>query len=317
MKIVFLDGFTINPGDITWEKLQSCGDFTVYDRTAPEEILARSAGAEVLIVNKTVLDASHFDQLPDLKLVCVAATGYDKIDIQAARKHGVTVCNCAGYSSVSVAQMIVSLILEVADSVGSYTIRNHEGDWCRSQDFCYTFKPRMELFGKRMAIVGFGNIGSTVAKIMQALGVHVFAVTSKSAEALPEGIEKIGMEEAFATCDIVSLNCPLNASNRGFVNAGLLKKAKPGLILVNTARGGLISEEDVADALRAERLGAYCTDVLNCEPASSTSPIIQAPHTFITPHIAWNTPEARLRIIDILVDNIKAFVSGTPQSVVN
>lgn len=317
MKITFLDGYTIHPGDLTWEPLEACGELTVYDRTAPADVTARAQGADVLIVNKVVLTAEHFAALPQLKLVCVAATGYDRIDTAAARKHGVTVCNCAGYSSRAVAQIVTSLLLEVADSVGSYTLRNRAGDWSRSVDFCYTTQPRMELVGKRMAIVGFGNIGQSVAAIMLALGLRVFAVSGKPAESLPAGVEKIGLEEAFATCDIVSLNCPLTPANKEFVNAALLEKSKPGLILINTARGGLIHEEDVAAALRAGTLRAYCTDALTQEPPCATNPILNAPRTFVTPHIGWNTPEARMRILAILADNIRAYANGNPVSVVN
>lgn len=317
MKITFLDGYTINPGDLTWEALEACGELTVYDRTDPADIVQNSEGADVVIVNKVVLNDTHFAAMPQLKLVCVAATGYDRIDTVAARKRGITVCNCAGYSSRSVAQIVTSLLLEVADSVGSYTLRNHEGDWSRSVDFCYTIKPRYELVDKRMAIVGFGNIGQSVATIMQALGLKLFAVTGRPQSDLPEGIEKIDLHSAFATCDIVSLNCPLNTSNKEFVNAELLAKSNPKLILINTARGGLINEEDVATALRTGKLGAYCTDALTQEPPRADNPIINAPNTFITPHIGWNTPEARMRILAIMADNIRSYEAGTPKSVVN
>lgn len=317
MNIVFLDGYTINPGDLTWQPLEALGHLTVYDRTEPDEVLERATGAEVLIVNKTCLTASHFDALKSLKLVCVAATGYDRIDTTAARRQGVVVCNCAGYSSLSVAQMVVSLLLEAFDSVGFYAERNRRGAWSDSPDFCYTVKPRVELAGKRMAIVGFGNIGRTVARIMQAFGLQLFAVSSKEAHELPDGVQKITLDEAFATCDIVSLNCPLTPQNRGFVNAGLLARANPRLVLVNTARGALVDEQAVAGALSQGRLGAYCTDVLTQEPPAPDCPLLSAPNCYITPHIGWDTIEARRRILDILVDNIRAFQSGSPVSVVN
>ena len=317
MKIVFLDGFTINPGDLNWAPLQEIGDFTVYDRTADSDIINRSKEADVLIVNKTRLTAEHFAQLPNLKLVCEAATGFDNIDVKAARQHNVSVCNCANYSTQIVAQMVTSFLLEVADSVGSYTIRNHEGEWSRSKDFCYTIKARYELTDKKIAIVGLGNIGSAVARIMLALGLRVFAVTSKEADQLPSGISKISVEEAFKTCDIVSLNCPLTATNKGFVNSALLAVSNPDLILINTARGGLVIEQDVADALLKGQLGAYCTDVLSQEPARPDCPLLYAPRTFITPHIAWNTLESRQRILSILVNNISSFFKGAPEHVVN
>ena len=317
MNIVFLDGYTINPGDLTWQPLEALGHLTVYDRTEPDEVLERATGAEVLIVNKTCLTAGHFDALKSLKLVCVAATGYDRIDTAAARRQGVVVCNCAGYSSLSVAQMVVSLLLEAFDSVGFYAEQNRRGAWSGSPDFCYTVKPRVELAGKRMAIVGFGNIGRTVARIMQAFGMQLFAVSSKEAHELPDGVQKITLDEAFATCDIVSLNCPLTPQNRGFVNAGLLARANPRLVLVNTARGALVDEQAVAGALSQGWLGAYCTDVLTQEPPAPDCPLLSAPNCYITPHIGWDTIEARRRILDILADNIRAFQSGSPVSVVN
>lgn len=317
MKIVFLDGYTINPGDLTWDLMESVGDFEVYDRTATSQIVDRCRDAEIVIVNKTPLTAQVFSQLPKLKLVCVAATGFDNVDLEAARTQGVLVCNCRGYSSECVAQMTLSLVLEAADSVGSYVVRNHEGAWNNSADFCYTIRPRFELFKKKIAIIGFGNIGKRIAEIMYALRMDVYAVTSKTQEELPDYVTPVTLEEAFATCDVVSLNCPLTALNRGFVNKALLDKAKPGLILVNTARGGLINEHDVAEALFTETLGAYCTDVLSEEPPRHLSPIIHAPRAFVTPHIAWNTPESRMRIMQILVDNIQAFVTGNPQNIVN
>lgn len=317
MKIIFLDGYTINPGDLSWDLLDCCGDLTVYDRTAPHEVMERAVDADILIVNKTPLTREHFEALPNLKLVCVAATGYDKIDIAAARQHGIHVCNCAGYSSQAVAQMAVALILEVADSVGNYSWRNREGDWSRSADFCYTTKPRLELAGKTLGIVGFGNIGEAIARIMQAMGMHIVAVSSKSADQLPQNVTKVSLAEAFAQCDIISLNCPLNAENKEFVNASLLAKSNPNLILVNTARGGLINEKDVANALHNNQLLAYCADVMTQEPPAPDNELLLAPRTFITPHIAWNTPEARQRILHILNDNIESFKTGKPKNVVN
>lgn len=317
MKIVFLDGYTINPGDLGWGLLEACGDLTVYDRTAPHEVLQRAKGAEILIVNKTGLGEPQFSALPSLRLVCEAATGYDNIDTAAARRHGIAVCNCAGYSSRSVAQMAASLILEVADSVGEYARLNAMGQWQQSKDFCYTLRPRVELVGKRMAIVGFGNIGRAVSDVMRPFGVSLFAVSGKKRAELPEDVEKISLEEAFSTCDIVSLNCPLTPQNRKMVNAGLLAKCKPGLILVNTARGALVNECDVAAALHESRLRAYCTDVLEQEPPAKDCPLLSAPRAFITPHIAWDTPDARMRIMKIVAENIRAFEEGNPKGVVN
>lgn len=316
MQITFLDGYTINPGDLTWEPLKQLGEFTCFDRTAPADVLNRAAGVDVLIVNKTALGREHFAHLPQLKLVCVAATGYDKVDVKAAEEYGVTVCNCVGYSTPCVAQMVVSLLLEVADGVGEYAKVNREGAWSRSPDFCYTLFPRLELAARRVAIVGLGHIGSAVASVLNALGMKVFAVTRKPADALPSFVEKLSLSEAFATCDVVSLNCPLTAQNKGFVNATLLAEAKQGLILINTARGGLIDEEAVAAALADGQLRAYCADVMTCEPPHAGNPLLSSDKVFLTPHIGWNTPEARKRILSILHDNIVAYFAGMPQNVV-
>lgn len=317
MNITFLDAYTINPGDLSLEAIEAFGHLTCYDRTEPDRVVERCQDADIVLVNKTALNEEHFARLPKLKLIGVAATGYDKIDTSAARKYGITVTNCAGYSSQPVSQMVLSLLLEAADSVGNYTLRNRNGDWCKSPDFCYTVQPRMELAGKKMAIVGFGNIGSTVARVMHALDVKLYAVSGKKPKDLPPYVQKITMKEAFSTCDIVSLHCPLHAANREFVNRELLAHARKGLILINTARGGLINETDVAVALYNNTLGAYCTDVLTQEPPTRNCPILHAPNTFITPHIAWNTREARMRIIAILADNIRGYLEGCPQNVVN
>lgn len=317
MNIVFLDGHTLNPGDISWRAFEELGTFTVYDRTPPAETLSRAAGADILIVNKTPLRAGHFEALPRLKMVCVAATGYDVVDVAAARSRGVPVCNAAGYGSRAVAQMVAALLLEVTNQVGRYAQADREGFWSRSTDFCCWTDPLMELSDKRAAIVGFGHIGRRVADVLRGFGLRLCAVTSKRREALPADVEKITLEEAFSTCDIVSLNCPLTPENRGFVDRSLLERARPGLILINTARGRLVVEQDVADALREGRLRAYCCDVLSQEPPAADNPILSAPNAYVTPHIAWATAEARQRIIRILVDNIRAFLRGEPQNVVN
>lgn len=315
--ITFLDGHTLNPGDLSWDALRALGRFTEYARTAPGDVLSRAADADILIVNKTRLGEEHFAALPRLKLVCVAAAGYDRIDTEAARRRNIPVCNAAGYGNRAVAQMAVALLLEITNRVGHYAALNREGFWTRSQDFCCWTQPLTELTGKRAAIVGFGNIGRTLDEMLRPFGVRRFAVTSKSPEALPEGTEKIGLEEAFGTCDIVSLHCPLTKDNRAFVNKALLDRCKPGLILINTARGGLIDEAAVAAALEAGRLGAYACDVLSEEPPKAGNPILSAPRTWVTPHIAWATAEARSRIIGILAGNIRAFLDGKPVNVVN
>ncbi len=317
MNIVFLDGYTLQTSDSTLDPIKALGNFRVYDRTENQQVVERSYDAEVVIVNKTSITAEHIAKLPNLRLICVAATGYDKIDIKAARQRGIPVCNCADYSTQAVAQMALSLLLEAANDVGFYTEKNRNGEWCSCEDFCYTMHSRLDLEGKRAAIVGFGHIGRAFASFLHPMGVEIYAVTSKHKGELPEYVTPISLEEAFQTCDIVSLNCPLTESNREFVNASLLSHAKKGMYLVNTARGALINEQDVAQALHDGTLGAYCTDVLTQEPPSANCPLLKAPNAYITPHIAWKTPLTVQRIVDIVTRNIQAFAEGNPQSVVN
>jgi len=318
LNIIFLDGYTINPGDLDWSPLEGVGNFKVFDRTADEDVLTRSAEADVIITNKVKLGERAFSALPRLRLVCVAATGYDCIDTEAARRHGILVTNCAGYSTQAVGQMTLSLLLEACDGVGEYTRRNRQGEWTESKDFCYTFAPRIPLQGKRVCIVGWGNIGKQVASLLRPFGVKLFAVTSKQQSELPTDVQRVeSLAEAFRTCDVVSLHCPLTSQNRECVNGELLLQANPQLILINTARGALVNEADVAEALREGRLGAYCTDVLAQEPPFPSNPLFAAPRTFITPHIAWATPTARGRIIQLLCESIRNFAAGTPVFVVN
>lgn len=316
INIVFLDGITVNPGDFSWEGFHNFGDFTVYDRTSSLDVIERSKNADVLIVNKVKLNAEHFSQLPKLRLICVAATGYDVIDIQAAKEYGITVCNVVGYSTYSVAQMALSLLLEATNQVGLYSSLNQKGVWSNSLDFCYWNSPLIELAGKKVGIVGLGNIGKCLAEILHALGAELFAVTSKSANEIPTYITPISLTEAFRTLDIISLNCPLTENNKQFVNKELLQQCKKGLILVNTARGLLINDDAVSEFLHTGQLGAYCTDVLSQEPPSHNNPLLSAPNCYITPHIAWATVAARKRIIQTLISNIEAYLSGNPQNIV-
>lgn len=317
MSIVFLDSHALNPGDLSWVPLEALGTLTAYPRTAPSEVVERAKEAEVIILNKVRLGEEEFAQLPKLRLILVAATGYDVIDCAAARRHGITVCNVPAYSTLAVAQHTLALILAVTNRVEHYTRLNHEGYWAQSIDFCLWNEPIIELTAKRIALVGFGSIGQKVAQLLLPLEAEVLAVTSKPQEALPEGVRKVNLEEAFAEADIVSLHCPLDAKNRGFVDAALLAKAKPGLMLINTARGGLINDADVAAALKAGTLGYYCCDVLSQEPPSADHPMLSAPRTFITPHVAWASIDARKRIVNIMAANLRAFMAGAPQNVVN
>lgn len=315
--IVYLDCKTVNRGDLSWEPLERLGNFKAYDRTEREHVVERAAEADIVIVNKTRLDRDLLAQLPRLRLVCVAATGYDVVDVRAAAELGIPVCNCGAYGTNAVAQMVVALLLEVTNCVGHYAEANRHGFWANSPDFSCMDTPLTELDGKRLAVVGFGNIGRAVTDLLRPFGMSLHAVTSKPQSALPPDVAKIELEEAFSACDVVSLNCPLTPENEGFVNEQLLKLAKPGLILINTARGKLVNDEAVADALRENRLGAYCADVLSQEPPQKDHVLLSTPRTFITPHIAWATVTTRQRLLNILRDNIDRYLNGHPQNVVN
>lgn len=326
LNIVFLDSHALNPGDLSWEAFSRFGRLTTYPRTPSHLIISRAHEADVIITNKVHFGEAEFQQLPRLRLILEAATGYDNIDLAAARAHGVTVCNVPAYSTLAVAQHAMALLLEVCNQVGHYTrqvsIPAADDDsassyWATSPDFCRWDRPIVELTGKRIAIVGWGNIGSKLAQLLLPLEAKVAAVTSKPQNALPDGVEKIGLEEAFATSFAVSLHCPLTPTNRQFVNRDLLAHSRRGLVLVNTARGGLINDADVAAALADGRLSAYCTDVLSQEPPAPGHPLLHAPNVFITPHIAWASQDARQRIIDIMVKNFQAFLDGQPTNVVS
>lgn len=312
MKITILDGYGMNPGDLSWDALAALGDLTVYDRTAPSEVLGRSIGSEALLTNKTVLDGGTLRALPKLKYVGVLATGYNVVDIAAARRLGIVVANIPAYSTMSVAQMVFAHLLNVTDRVGHYAEENRRGRWSRNPDFCYWDTPVAELAGKTFGIVGFGHIGQAVAKIALAFGMKVTAFTSKAPGQLPDGVAKAGLDTLFAESDVVSLHCPLTPGTERMVNRQTLSKMKPGAILINTGRGPLIDEQAVADALRDGNLGAFCADVLSSEPPAADNPLLAAPNSFITPHIAWASKEARERLLRIAVANLKAFLDGNP-----
>ena len=315
INIVFLDGFTLNPGDLDWLCFEKIGNFKVYDRTESSDIIQRAKDADILILNKTRLGEKEMLELPQLRLICVAATGYDVVDINAASHRGIIVCNAAGYGTTAVAQMVVAHLLNVTNRVSHYAEKNRNGFWKNSLDFCCWNEPLMELENKRVAIVGFGSIGQKVAEMLRPFGVCLFAVSSK--KELPVDIGHISLEEAFSTCDVVSLNCPLTSNNVQMINGTLLEKANPNLILINTARGRLVNDEDLAEALKINRIAAYCADVLSEEPPCNDNPLLHLPNTFITPHIAWATLEARQRILRIVVQNIESFLAGNPQNIVN
>ena len=310
MKIVVLDGYALNPGDLSWKEMEVLGELTVYERTSPSELLLRSEGAEALITNKTLITAKDMESLPDLKYIGVLATGYNVVDVEAAKVRGIVVTNIPAYSTASVAQMVFAHILNITQRVGHYADDNAKGRWTDSKDFCYWDTNLIELDNKKMGIVGFGNIGQATARIAQAFGMQVCVYTSKEQSALPSGMKKVSLDELFAECDVVSLHCPLTPDTKEIVNAKRLKEMKPTAILINTGRGPLVNEQDLADALNEGLIAAAGLDVLSVEPSVADNPLLSAKNCFITPHIAWATKEARVRLMDIAVNNLKSYQGG-------
>lgn len=317
MKIVILDGYTANSGDLSWEPLQSMGELTVYDRTRPEDTVERVKDADIVLTNKVCLRKQEIEQLPQLKYIGVLATGYNVVDIETAREHGIIVTNVPAYSTESVAQMVFSHLLTVTNRTEHYAILNREGKWSASPDFSYWDTSLTELCGKTFGIVGLGNIGQRVAAIAQAFGMKVIACTSKSGNELPSGVGKRTMDELLKESDVLSLHCPLTPDTHHLINRQTLQMMKPSAILINTGRGPLINDQDVADALNDNRLNAFCADVLTEEPPQSGNPLLSCEHAFITPHIAWATKEARTRLVEVAINNVKAFVENKPINVVS
>ena len=314
MKIVILDGYTANPGDLSWKGLEAVGELTVYERTAPEDTVTRTAGAEVVLTNKVLMSREVIAQLPELKYIGVLATGYNVVDIEAAKERGIVVTNVPAYSTESVAQIVFAHLLTVTNRTEHYAEQNRAGRWSRSQDFCYWDTTMTELAGKTFGIVGLGNIGQRVAQIALAFGMKVKALSSK--EVLPNGIEKVGLDELLSAVDVLSLHCPLTKNTHHLINKDTLRKMKPSAILINTGRGPLVDDEAVADALAEGRLAAFCADVLTNEPPTADNPLLQQPNAYITPHIAWATVEARARLIKVATENVRCFLNGKPQNVV-
>lgn len=317
MKITILDGYALNPGDLSYDCLRQFGELTIYDRTAPEELIERAKDADAVLTNKVVMGEAEFAQLPRLRYIGVQATGYNVIDVEAARRHGITVTNIPAYSTDSVAQMVMAHLLNITQSVDYYARENRTGRWADNPDFCYWDNPLIELAGKQMGIVGFGRTGSAVARLALAFGMKVMAYTSKPQSALPEGVEKMGLDVLFATSDVVSLHCPLTPTTHHLIGAERLALMKPTAILINTARGPIIDEQALADALNSGTLHAAGIDVLAEEPPREDSPLLSARHCFVTPHIAWATLEARTRLLQICEANLRAFIDEKPQNVVS
>ena len=317
MKIVVLDSYGMNPGDLSWDALKELGEVTIYDRTSEDEVYLRCSDADIVLTNKVVFDADTIWKLPNLKYIGVLATGYNIVDTVAACDNDIVVTNVPAYSTDSVAQLTFAHILSIANRVEHYAIENRNGRWSNNPDFVYWDTPLIELTGKTLGIVGLGLIGMKVAKMALCFGMDVFAVTSKHRKDLPEGIQKTTLDGLLATSDILSLHCPLKRETREMINATTLAKMKHGAILINTGRGPLVNENDVAEALKSGQLGAYGTDVMCQEPPSADNPLFSAPNFYSTPHIAWATFEARQRLMKTVVDNVKAFIEGKPVNVVN
>jgi len=317
LKIVILEGKAVNPGDLSWDAIGQFGDVNVYDRTPAEEAAARIGDAQIVLINKTPIGAAVMDACPNLKLICVEATGYNVVDCAAARERGILVCNVPAYSTNCVAQFTFSLLLEICNHVGLHDASVHAGDWCRCPDFCYWHTPQMELAGKTMGIIGFGQIGRAVAKIAGAFGMRVLAYNRSRC---PEGAalgEYVDLNTLLAQSDVISLHCPLTDQTKEIINKTSLSKIKGNAILLNTARGGLVNEAELAAALRNGKLRAFAADVASVEPILADNPLLTAPNCILTPHMAWAPVEARQRIIDVTVQNIRCFLNGTPINAVN
>lgn len=316
MKIVVLDGFTANPGDLSWDELGEIGKLEVYDRTAPEELLTRAEGAEVLLTNKVIIDAETMAALPCLRYIGVTATGYNVVDIAEAHQRNIIVTNIPAYSTMSVAQMVMAHLLNITNQVALHSDAVKQGEWEQSPDFSFTKSPITELDGLTMGIIGLGNIGSATARMAQAMGMKVMAISSKTEEALLQiGVQKAkNYEQLFSEADVISLHCPLTNDTHHIINQERLSLMKSTAIIINTGRGPLLDEEAVAEALSTKKIYAVGIDVLTEEPPLKGSPLISAPRCYITPHIAWASKAARRRLIDIAISNVKAFACGEPQN---
>lgn len=317
MKIVILDGYSVNPGDLSWEELEACGELTVYDRTNTEDILKRTKNADAILTNKVVISSEIIDKLPNLKYIGVLATGYNVVDIEAAKKRGITVTNVPAYSTNSVVQMTFAHILNLTNRVAHYAHENRKGKWSASPDFCYWDTNLGEIAGKTLGVVGLGNIGYKVACIARDFGMDVFACTSKNSADLPDGIQKVTFNGLLGISDILTLHCPLTPQTKEMINKDTLSQMKRGALLINTGRGALVNDKDVAQALCEGQLGGYGADVMPQEPPKPDNPLLSAPNAYLTPHIAWATLEARKRLVSIASANVAAFVQGSPKNVVS
>ncbi len=318
MKLVVLDGYTLNPGDLNWSPLLELGEKPeIYERTAPQDTVSRAAEAEIILTNKVLLDREMLAQLPKLKYVGILATGINVVDLAAARERGIVVTNVPAYSTASVVQLTLALLLELTQRVGYHANSVRQGNWVKSKDFAYWDFPLVELDGLTLGLVGFGAIAQGVARVAQAMGMNVLA--TRRAERPPEvpGVRMVDMDTLFRESDVLSVHCPLTPETKGLVNAARLATMKPGAYVLNTSRGPVVNEADLADALNADKIAGAGLDVLSTEPPAADNPLLTAKNCFITPHIAWATKAARGRLLATVVANIRAFLDGKPQNVVS
>ena len=318
MKLVILDGHTINPGDLDWGCFSRFGDVTRYDRSLTEaDIIRRIGDAEIILLNKAPITEPVLDACPNIKLICVLATGYNVVDCTAARKRGIPVCNVPDYGTAAVAQLTAGLLLELCHQIGAHSMSVHRGDWTRCPDFCYWYTPQMELAGKTLGIIGFGRIGRAFGRIAKALGMHVIAYSRSQTEEGHRIAEYVDLDTLLKRSDVISLHCPLFPETERIINAETIAKMKDGVILLNSSRGPLIDEDAVCAALAAGKIRGFAADVVSKEPILPGNPLLSAPNCILTPHMAWAPTESRQRIFDCTLDNIQAFLEGTPQNVVN
>lgn len=318
MKIVVLDGYTLNPGDITWEKLERLGELKVYDRSPKELIAERVGDAEVVFTNKAPLTKDLLKKMTNLKFIGVLATGYNIVDVKAAKELAITVTNIPTYGTNAVSQMAIALLLGICHHVGEHSESVKRGEWANNNDWCYWNYPLIELAGKTMGIIGYGRIGQSTGRIAQALGMNVLAYDQYKNQSLEnDTVKYVEVYELMAKSDVISLHCPLLESTKGMINKNTISKMKDGVIIINTARGPLIVEEDLAEALNSGKVGAAAVDVVSTEPIQMDNPLLKAKNCIITPHISWAPKESRERLMNIAVENLKHFLAGNPVNVVD
>jgi glycerate dehydrogenase len=318
MKIVVLDGYTLNPGDLNWDGLKELGDTIVYDRTPADKTVECIGDAEIVITNKTVIDRNVFDSCPSITYVGVLATGFNVVDSEAAKERGIIVTNIPDYGTNAVGQFAIALLLEICHHIGEHGQSVRAGEWTNGPDFCYWKQPLIELDGKTMGIIGFGRIGQKTGQIAQALGMRVLVNGSRKVEALEsETVKYVDLDELLEKSDVISLHCPLFEKTKGIINRNSIAKMKDGVIIINTSRGALVVEEDLTEALNSGKVYAAGMDVVSIEPVRADNPLLNARNCIITPHIAWAPIEARARLLEIALNNLRSFLAGIPVNVVN